>query len=396
MNSFTYYVPTRVVFGKGAVEQLPGLLQGRKKILIHYGGESARKSGLLDQVIAGVQKAGAEYILLGGVSPNPKVKLAREGIQICKEQGIDFILAVGGGSVIDSAKCIALGSKMENDVWEVLARKCRPTEALPLGSVLTIAAAGSEMGGGMVITDDEAGLKRDFGTEALRPVFCIEDPQWTFTVSPWQTACGIVDIMMHTMERYFTSTQDVDLTDELCEGLLRAVMKAGIAAMKDPRDYEARATLMWASSISQNDFMGVGRRADWATHQMEHDLSGMYDNVSHGAGLAVIFPAWCRYVMHTDLSRFCRFANKLFGITEDGVSREEWALAGIRAIRDYFVSIGMPVSLKAFGVEEKRLPEMAEKCSFFGGRTLGGFQVLEQQDILNIYREAYHQDEKEW
>lgn len=393
MLDFSYYIPTRVAFGKSAMEQLPVFLEkgGWKKILIHYGGKSAVESGLLDQVVQCVKQAQVCFAKLGGVQPNPKVTLVREGIRICKEKGIDLILAVGGGSVIDSAKAIALGAKMENDIWDVLARKCSPSEALPIGCVLTHAAAGSEMAGGLVLTDEEHGLKRDFGTEKLRPVFCIENPEFTYTLSPWQTACGTVDIMMHTMERYFTPTENVDLTDELCEGLLRAVIRAGRAAIQQPRDYEARATLMWASSISQNDFMGMGRRSDWATHQLEHDLSGIYDKVSHGAGLAVLFPAWARYVIETDPRRFCRFAQQVWGISGEGLTPMEHGLKGIEATQAYFESLGMPHNLQAFGVEEERLPEMAEKCSFNGARTLGGFRVLNTQDMLNIYRNAYHQ-----
>ena len=245
------------------------------------------------------------------------------------------------------------------------------------------------MAGGIVISNDELGLKRDYGTQALRPVFCIENPELTYTVSRWQTACGIVDILMHTFERYFTPTRDVNLTDELCEGLCRAVISAGRTALDHPDDYEARATLMWASSLSQNDLMGMGRRADWATHQLEHDLSGMYDNVSHGAGLAVIFPAWCRYVMAHDLPRFCRFAEKIWGVRGDGLTPEEHAERGIAAAKAYFVSLGMPENLQAFGVDPARLSEMAAKCSFHGQRTLGGLVSLQEEDMVKIYRMAY-------
>jgi len=391
MLDFTYHIPTKVVFGRGSVAKTGALVKeaGGTKVLVHFGGSSAKKSGLLDNVLSQLDELGIAHVELGGVQPNPKVSMVREGVKICKEQGIDFILAIGGGSVIDSSKAIALGAKMENDIWDVFARKCRPTEALPLGSVLTIAAAGSEMAGGMVISNDELGLKRDYGTPALRPVFCVENPELTYTVSPWQTACGTVDILMHTLERYFTPTPDVDLTDELCEGLLRAVIRAGRIAMEKPDDYEARATLLWAGSISQNDFMGMGRRGDWATHQLEHDLSGMYDHVSHGAGLAAIFPAWCRYVQHVDPTRFARAAVQIWGVDPAGLSEDELGLKGIEAAQEYFVSLGMPRDLKAFGVDPARFEEMAEKCSFNGGRTLGGLMTLHTEDMLNIYRLAY-------
>ena len=391
MLDFTYHIPTKVVFGRNSLNALASLIReaGATHVLVHFGGQSAVKSGLIDKVKAQLEEAGVRYTLLGGVAPNPKVSLAREGVALCKREGVDFILAVGGGSVIDSAKCIALGAKMEEDVWNIFERKVRPSEALPIGSVLTIAAAGSEMAGGLVISNDELGLKRDYGTPALRPVFCIENPELTYTVSKWQTACGTVDILMHTFERYFTPTEDVDFTDELCEGLCRSVIKAGSIAYENPTDYEARATLMWASSLSQNDLMGMGRRADWATHQLEHDLSGMYDNVSHGAGLAVIFPAWCRYVMKHNIARFCRFAEKVWGISGEGLTQQQHAEKGVEAAQAYFVSLGMPKDLKAFGVDPDRLPEMAEKCSFNGQRTLGGLHTLNTEDMLNIYRLAY-------
>lgn len=391
MLDFTYHIPTKVVFGRNSLHTLSGLIcdAGAKHVLVHFGGQSAVKSGLIDKVKAQLEEAGVRYTLLGGVAPNPKVSLAREGVALCKRESVDFILAVGGGSVIDSAKCIALGAKMEEDVWDIFERKVRPSEALPIGCILTIAAAGSEMAGGLVISNDEIGLKRDYGTPALRPVFCIENPELTYTVSKWQTACGTVDILMHTFERYFTPTENVNFTDELCEGLCRSVIEAGSIAYENPTDYEARATLMWASSLSQNDLMGMGRRADWATHQLEHDLSGMYDNVSHGAGLAVIFPAWYRYVMKHNISRFCRFAEKVWGISGEGLTPQQHAEKGIEAAQAYFVSLGMPKDLKAFGVDPDRLPEMAEKCSFNGQRTLGGLHTLNTEDMLNIYRLAY-------
>ena len=391
MLDFVYHIPTKVAFGRNALDALPELLRDARAshVLVHFGGQSAIRSGLMDKVTALLARANIRYTLLGGVAPNPKVSLVREGIALCKREAIDFILAVGGGSVIDSAKAVALGARMQEDIWSVFERKCRPTEALPVGCVLTIAAAGSEMAGGMVISNDELGLKRDYGTQALRPVFCIENPELTYTVSRWQTACGIVDILMHTFERYFTPTRDVNLTDKLCEGLCRAVISAGRTALDHPDDYEARATLMWASSLSQNDLMGMGRRADWATHQLEHDLSGMYDNVSHGAGLAVIFPAWCRYVMAHDLPRFCRFAEKIWGVRGDGLTPEEHAERGIAAAKAYFVSLGMPENLQAFGVDPARLSEMAAKCSFHGQRTLGGLVSLQEEDMLKIYRMAY-------
>ena len=391
MLDFTYHIPTKVVFGRSALSSLPGLLRdaGAKHVLVHFGGQSAVKSGLIDKVKVLLDEAGVRYTLRGGVAPNPEVSLIREGVELCRREGIDFVLAVGGGSVIDSAKGIALGAKMDEDIWSIFERRCSPTTALPVGSILTIAASGSEMACGLVVSNDEIGLKRNYSTPALRPVFCIENPELTYTVSKWQTACGTIDILMHTLERYFTPTRDVDFTDELCEGLCRAVIRAGRIAYENPTDYEARATLMWAGSLSHNELMGLGRAGDWASHQMEHDLSGMYDSISHGAGLAVLFPAWCRYVMQQDLPRFCRYAEKVWGISGEGLTPQQHAEKGVEATQAYFVSLGMPTDLKAFGVDPDRLPEMAEKCSFNGQRTLGSLMRLDVQDMLNIYRLAY-------
>ena len=391
MNDFMFYSPTCVVFGKHAISQLSELIvKGKyRHILIHYGGGSVVRNGILKAVTDELDGSGIQYSLLGGVSANPKIDLVREGIHLCKAQHIDFILAVGGGSVIDSAKGIAIGALMEKDVWTIFTRESKPEIALPIGSVLTIAAAGSELSNGLVLTNPEGGLKRDYGHECLRPQFAILNPEFTFSVSKFQTACGIVDIMMHTLERYFTPTPDVDLIDEVSEGLLRAVIRAGKKAMENPKDYEARATLMWASSLSHNGLTGTGRTPDWATHQLEHDLSGMYDRVAHGAGLAVIFPAWCHYVMNTNIDRFCRFAQNVWDIDSNGISKETLALKGIETTQSFFVSLGMPTTLREFGVEVARLPEMAEKCSFSGHRTIGNFQKINQDDMLAIYRLAF-------
>ena len=388
MLDFQYYSPTRVVFGRNAVKELGKLLKDRKKVLLHYGGGSVKKNGVFDAVVEQLKAAEIDYVELGGVAPNPKIGLIREGVKICKEQGVDFILAVGGGSVIDSAKAIALGAKIDFDVWRLYETKERIDGALPLGSVLTIAAAGSELSNGTVVTNPEGGLKRDYGADYLRPEFAIMNPEYTFTVSKYQTACGTVDILMHTFERYFTHTPDVDLTDELAEGLCRAVIRAGRKAVENGNDYEARATLMWAGSISHNDLTGLGRRGDWATHQIEHELSGQYDRVSHGAGLAVIVPAWCRYVWKEEPERFVRFAEKIWGVDTEGMTQEEAVFAGIECCENYFRSLGMPVRLSEMDIDDTHLHEMAVKGTYFGKRTLGGFKVLDEADIEAIYRIA--------
>ena len=390
MLDFQYYSPTRVVFGRNAVKELGNLLkaQDRKKVLLHYGGGSVKKNGVFDAVVEQLKAAEIDYVELGGVAPNPTIDLIREGVKLCKTQGVDFILAVGGGSVIDSAKAIALGAKIDFDVWRLYETKERIEGALPVGSVLTIAAAGSELSDGTVVTNPEGGLKRDYGADYLRPVFAIMNPEYTFTVSKYQTACGTVDILMHTFERYFTHTPDVDLTDELAEGLCRAVIRAGTKAVKNGSDYEARATLMWAGSISHNDLTGLGRRGDWATHQIEHELSGQYDRVSHGAGLAAIFPAWCRYVWREEPARFVRFAQKIWGVNTEGMTQEEAVFAGIECCENYFRALGMPVRLSEMEIDDTHLHDMAVKGTYFGKRTLGSFKVLGEADIEAIYRIA--------
>lgn len=390
MLDFQYYSPTRVVFGRHALDQLGPLLKakGRQKILLHYGGGSVRRNGILDAVKQQLELAGVTYLELGGVEPNPKIGLIRTGVELCKSEHVDFILAVGGGSTIDSAKAIAMGAKIDFDVWNLYETKQRICDALPVGSVLTIAAAGSELSDGSVVTNPEGGLKRDYGSDYLRPEFAIMNPEYTFSVSKYQTACGTVDILMHTFERYFTHTPNVDLTDELAEGLCRAVIRAGTAAVANGCDYEARATLMWAGSISHNDLTGLGRKSDWATHQIEHELSGQYDCVSHGAGLAAIFPAWCHYVWREEPERFARFAEKIWGVNRDGMSTEEAALEGIRRCEAYFHSIGMPTRLCELGIDSAHLHEMAVKATYFGRRTLGSFKVLQEADIEAIYQTA--------
>lgn len=390
MLDFQYYSPTRVVFGRHALDQLGPLLKakGRQKILLHYGGGSVRRNGILDAVKQQLELAGVTYLELGGVEPNPKISLIRTGVELCKSEHVDFILAVGGGSTIDSAKAIAMGAKIDFDVWNLYETKQRICDALPVGSVLTIAAAGSELSDGSVVTNPEGGLKRDYGSDYLRPEFAIMNPEYTFSVSKYQTACGTVDILMHTFERYFTHTPNVDLTDELAEGLCRAVIRAGTAAVANGCDYEARATLMWAGSISHNDLTGLGRKSDWATHQIEHELSGQYDRVSHGAGLAAIFPAWCRYVWREEPERFARFAEKIWGVNRNGMSTEEAALEGIRRCEAYFHSIGMPTRLCELGIDSAHLHEMAVKATYFGRRTLGSFKVLQEADIEAIYQTA--------
>lgn len=387
MLPFVYYAPTKVVFGKGTEEKVGQLVceQHCKKVLLHYGGESAKRSGLLDRVCTSLRQAGIDFVLLGGVVPNPRLSKVYEGIRLCREENVDFILAVGGGSVIDSAKAIGYGAPYQGDVWDFYSKKAQAEACLPIGAVLTIAAAGSEMSDSSVITNEDGMLKRGYNSNLCRCRFAVLNPELTYTLPAYQTACGCVDILMHTMERYFRLEEHTALTDELAEGLMRTVIYSAEILMSDPTNYDARAEVMWASSLSHNGLTGCGAVGDWACHQLEHELSGMFD-VAHGAGLAAIWGHWARYVYRENPSRFARFAVKVFGIAE-GDSPESTALAGISAMEDFYRRLHMPTNLRELGISatDKQLREMAYKASFMGARTLGAFRTLRQEDMEKIY-----------
>jgi alcohol dehydrogenase YqhD (iron-dependent ADH family) len=384
MDNFTFMSPTKIVFGKGA-EAETGRETSRyaRKVLLHYGGGSVKKSGLLGRVCASLRDAGVEFHELPGVKPNPRLELAQEGIRICREKGIGFVLAVGGGSVIDSAKAIALGVPYKGDVWDFYSRKAEVTECLPVGVVLTIPAAGSEASVASVITKGHD--KWDAGHDCMRPRFAIMNPELTFSLPAFQTACGATDIMAHVMERYFTRVTGVNFTDRLCEATLCTIIDNAPVAIAHPDDYDARAEVMWASTIAHNDLLGTGRVADWASHAIEHEISGIYD-VAHGAGLAVVFPAWMRYVQRTDVNRFARFAVRVWGVEPRFDHPERTGLEGIERMKAFFHDIGMPTSFKELGVPADRIEEMARKATARGA--LGKFQKLGEKDVLEIYRLA--------
>lgn len=391
MRNFEFCTPTRVIFGKDTQKKTGELIRkyGFKKVLIHYGGGSVIRSGLLDQVTASLKEEGIEYVTLGGVQPNPTLSLAKEGIRLCLEEGVDFILAVGGGSVIDSCKCIADGAANPDiDVWKFFTREEKLKKALPQGNILTLSASGSEMSNSCVITNEDGGLKRGLSSQLHRPLFAVCNPELTYTVSKYQTACGSVDIMMHTLERYLGADKDTPLTDRIAEGLLKTVAEAGKVADQDPENYEARATLMWAGSLSHNNLTGVGRDFFMQVHQMEHELSGMYPQISHGAGLAALFSTWARYVCPYNVSRFAQLAVRVWGVDMNFEDPMKTALEGIDAFENFFKSIGMPVTIGELGVEEDKLEEMAEKCTFFGTRTLPGIKEFGKEEILEVYRRA--------
>lgn len=393
MENFNFYAPTKVVFGKGAEEQVGALVkeQNCKKVLVHFGGQSAKKSGLLDRVYASLDAAGIDYVSLGGVVPNPRLSKVREGIELCKKEGIDFLLAVGGGSVIDSCKAIGYGLANDCDVWDLYLRKIEPTGCYPVGVVLTIAAAGSEMSNSSVITNEEGWLKRSCNTDYGRCKFAIMNPELTYTLPQYQTQSGCTDILMHTMERYFTNVETMELTDVIAESLMRNVIRNAKILMKDPQNYEARAQVMWASSLAHNDLTGCGSVGDFASHAIEHELGGLFD-VTHGAGLAAIWGSWARYVYKHNAKRFAQFAVNVLSVYNHFDDPERTALEGIEAMEEFYRSIEMPISmtelLNGKQVTDAEIEEMADKCTKGGTQTLGNFVKLTKQDIIEIYKMA--------
>lgn len=395
MNNFEYCVPTRVLFGRDTHRQVGTVIKeyGFKKVLVHFGGGSVKKSGLLDQVTDSLKEQGIDFVLFGGVKPNPTLSLAKEGMELCRKEGIDFILAIGGGSVLDSAKCIADGAlDPETDPWKYFLKEAAPKKAIPHGNILTLSASGSETSLSCVITNEDGNYKRGFNSPTHRPLFAILNPELTYSVNKFQTGCGTVDIMMHTLERYLGgNTKDTPLTDRIAEGLLISVMEAGAVADKYPQDYEARATLMWAGSLSHNDLTGLGREFMMQVHQLEHELSGLYPCIAHGAGLSALFCSWARYVCEKDPMRFAQLAVRVMKVDMDFEAPLKTALKGIDRLEEFFVSLGMPVSLRELddAVREDDFELMAEKCSFYGTRSLPGIMTLGKQEMMEIYRKAY-------
>ena len=392
MRDFVYYAPTEVVFGKESEEQVAGLVKkyGGHKVLVHYGGRSAKKSGLLDKIFALLRQGGVDFVELGGVVPNPRLSLVQKGIDLCRKEKVDFILAIGGGSVIDSSKAIACGVPFDGNVWDIYMGKAEPASYLPVASVLTIPAAGSEMSDASVITNEDGDVKVGYSNPMSRPKFAIMNPVRTFTLPPYQTAAGVTDMMMHTMERYFSPEDDMDFTDALAEALLRSMKENVYKVLADPEDYRARAQIMWGGSVAHNDLTGCGMSGDWATHQLEHELSGMFD-VTHGAGLAAIWPSWARYVLKVNVSRFVRFAVNVMGVPNDFTDPEGTALKGIETMERFYHDIGMPINIHELigrDITDDEIKEMVRKCSRGGTLTQGGFKVLHPKDMEAIYRMA--------
>ncbi|MBR2149930.1 MAG: iron-containing alcohol dehydrogenase [Prevotella sp.] len=392
MNDFNFYAPTRVVFGRNAEKKIGELVASCqcRKVLIHYGGGSAERSGLLNVVREQLNTAGIPYVELGGVVPNPLLSKVYEGIELCRREQVDFILAVGGGSVIDSSKAIGYGVPYEGDVWDFWDSKGTPKQCLPIGAVLTIPAAGSEMSSSTVITKDEGLVKRGFNCDLCRCKFAVMNPERTYTLPPYQTAAGATDIMMHTMERYFSKYEDMTLTDAISEALLRTVKDAALVVMQHPEDYRNRAQIMWASSLAHNDLTECGLEKDFATHRLEHELSALF-GVTHGAGLAAIWPSWARYVKARHLSRFVQFAVNVMGVENDFSHPEETAEKGIRAIEEFYHKIGMPINIKELlgrEITDEEIEVLVEKCSRGRTITVGAMEVIGTKEMRDIYQMA--------
>jgi hypothetical protein len=387
MDNFNFYSPTEFVFGKDRESECGEYVKkyGGSKVLIHYGGGSAERSGLLGRVRESLNKSGISFVELGGVKPNPRDTLVYMGIDLCRSEGVDFILAVGGGSSIDSAKAIAAGVPYDGDFWDFYSGKSIE-KALPIGVVLTIAAAGSEGSGDSVITKEDGMLKRGAGSDVLRSKFSILNPALTQTLPAYQTACGATDIMAHVFERYFTNTTEVEITDRLCEAVLITMVKETPRVIADPDNYDARANIMWAGMVAHNGIVGVGRSQDWNSHGIEHELSALYD-CAHGAGLAVIMPSWMEFVYKHNVMRFCQMATRVFGCQMNFENPEATALEGIRRFRSFLHSIGMPINFAELGAKEEDIPALVEKFGIGSGRT-GGFVALSAEDITEIYKIA--------
>lgn len=386
MENFTFQNATKIIFGKGTEEQVGAETKRfSDKVLLHYGEGSIKKSGLYDSVVKSLKDFGVQYIELAGVKPNPRLNLVKEGIDICRKNSIKFILTVGGGSVIDSAKAIAMGVPYEGDVWDFYSGEAVAQTALPIGVVLTIPAAGSETSPSTVITNEDGQYKRGCTNMILRPQFCILNPELTYTLPDYQTACGAADIMAHVMERYFTNTKNVELSDRYCEATLKTMIHNVPLTLKNNKDYAARAEIMWAGTNAHSDLIGMGRVEDWASHMIEHEISGIYD-IAHGAGLSIVFPAWMKYVYKKNIDRFIQFAVRVWDVDMDFNNPENTALEGIKRITDFFKGIGLPVTLRDAGISDDRLEEMAQKAT--AGGEIGGFMKLGKEDVLNILKLA--------
>lgn len=384
MRNFSFQNPTRILFGRGYEEKVgEQAAKYSKNVLLHFGGGSIKASGLYDRVTDSLKKAGVNWVELGGVQPNPRLSLVHEGVRLCKEHKLGLILAVGGGSVIDSAKAIAMGAVIDGDVWDFYLGKGKPENALPIGTVLTIPAAGSESSDGTVITKEEGQLKLAVGSELLYPRFSILNPELAFTLPRFQVACGVTDIMAHLMERYFTNITHVSFTDRLIEATMKTLIDLAPKVLKNPQDYDAWSELMWVGTIAHNNLLNTGRVGDWASHFIEHEVSGIYD-IAHGAGLAVVFPAWMKYVLNHDLNRFVQWSVRVWNVEMDVFNPEAVACAGIERMEEFFRSLGLGTRLSDLGIPVDRVDEMADKCTGGNTHTTGNFVELDRDAVREI------------
>lgn len=390
MLNFDFYAPARILFGRDTQKEIGALLKPHaKKVLLHYGGGSIKKSGLYDTVVASLGESGLDFVELGGVKPNPRLSLVYEGIALCKQENVDLILAVGGGSAIDSAKAIAMGVCYDGDVWDIYEESKAIDKALPVATILTIPAAGSESSGDTVITNEEKQMKLGYGSPKIRPLLSVMNPELFFTLPKNQIANGVADMMSHVFERYFTNTKHTDLTDGLCEATLRTIMKNALLVTKNSQDYDAWAEVGFAGTVAHNGLVGMGREQDWACHNMEHELSAIYD-VAHGAGLAILTPAWMQYVYKDNINMFLQFAVNVMGVEGSYRDPEGIILEGIARLREFFGKMGLPSTLAEVGIGEDRLELMAKKATWvaYGGEEypIGGLKKLYWQDVLEIYK----------
>jgi alcohol dehydrogenase YqhD (iron-dependent ADH family) len=388
MDNFTYHNPTKILFGRGMENEVGAeVARYSRRILLHFGGGSIKKSGLYDRVVASLKRAGVEWVELGGVKPNPRLGLVHEGVKLCREQKLDFVLAVGGGSSIDSAKAIAMGAANDGEVWDYFVGKRELTRALPVATVLTIPAAGSESSTASVVTNEDGWIKRGFNSELLYPKFSVLNPELAFTLPAFQVACGSADIMSHLMERYFTNSRNVAFIDRLLEATMKTVIAQAPKVLAKSTDYDAWSELMWAGTIAHNNLLNTGRIGDWGSHDIEHEISGIYD-VAHGAGLAVVFPAWMKHVLDHDLDRFVQWSVRVWNVELDIFDKEATARAGIARLEAFFHSIGLGTTLASLKVGTDRIDEMARKATDGDTRRIGNFVKLDSAQVAKVLKLA--------
>jgi len=388
MDNFVFQNPTKILFGRGMENEVGAeVARHSRRILLHFGGGSIKASGLYDRVAASLRQAKVEWIELGGVKPNPRLSLVHEGVRLCQRYNLDFVLAVGGGSSIDSSKAIAMGAANDGEVWDYFVGKRELTRTLPVGTVLTIPAAGSESSTSAVITNEDGGIKRGFNSELIYPKISVLNPELAFTLPPFQLACGAADILSHLMERYFTNTRNVAFVDRLLEAAMKTVIAEAPKALQRPTDYDAWAELMWAGAIAHNNLLNTGRVSDWGSHDIEHELSGAYD-VAHGAGLAVVFPAWMKHVLNHDVDRFVQWTVRVWNVELDAFDREATARAGIARLEAFFHSLRLGTTLASLEIGTERIEEMARKCTGDNTRAIGNFVRLDTNQVIKILRLA--------